>query len=259
MDIRGEDVKAAEPEQLIEAYSGFVLKIASRYAQMIKDTGAIDIDDLRQEGNIALLSAQETYNPAEDITFATWAAGYIKTRIRRAIGYKADGTLKEQPALILDAPPPGLEISDGVNLIDTIPSDDDSQDDIITRSEEQEEVRKAVDRIQNQTQKAVIKSIYFQGKGYKETAEEMGLSVDSVRGRKENALSALRRDNKLKVYMMLDLRYGSFSRFRYTGTSIEEEYILKRERRFDEKNGEGAYVREMLADTEDDPYSCLTE
>lgn len=252
-------MKAAEPEQLIEAYSGFISKIAASYGQITREHGYIGFDDLIQEGRLALLEAQSSYDPGEGLSFAKWAAYRIKTRIKRAIGCKADGTLKEQPALILDAPPPGLEISDGVNLIDTIPSDDDSQDDIITRSEEQEEVRKAVDRIQNQTQKAVIKSIYFQGKGYKETADEMGLSVDSVRGRKENALSALRRDNKLKVYMMLDLHYGSLSRFRYTRTSIEEEYILKRERRFDEKHGEGAYVREMLADTEDDPYSCLRE
>ena len=251
MDIRGEDVKTAEPEQLIEAYSGFVAKIAARYAQMIKDTGAIDIDDLRQEGNIALLSARDTYNPAEDISFSTWAAGYIKNRIRRAIGYKTDGTMKEQPALILDAPPPGLESPDGVSLIDTLPSDDEPPEALVMLSEEREEVRKAVDRIQNQTQKEIIKSVFFQGKGYKETAEEMNTTVDFIRGKKESALTTLRRDYRLKRYILPNLRIGSLSFFRFTGSTIEEEAILRQEKDFDLKYGEGSFVEKMISEREE--------
>ena len=248
MDIRGEDVKTADPEQLIEAYSGFIGKIAAQYEPMTRNNGMIDIEDLKQEGRLGLLTARDSFMPAEDgIAFATWASWYIKNRIRRALGYRSDGTLKEQPALILDAPLPDSEGSEGFSLIDTIPSDDEPPEGVVLLSETQEEVRKAVDRIPNKGQRDVIKSIFLDGKGYKETAEEMNLPVSSVRGRKENGLIALRQDNKLKVFLRLpNLRYASYGYFKDTGTTIQELAILREERRYDARFGDGAFVKEKI-------------
>lgn len=254
MDIRGEDVKAAEPEQLIQAYSGFVTRLALQYLTIIKDTGAIDLDDLKQEGTIALITAQQSYDPGKGVSFATWAAGYIKCRIRNAIGFKSDGIIKCQPELILDAP---VSDTEDISLLDSIPDESilDSTD-LIIRSEEAKEVREAVERIRNKDQRQVIQSLFFDGKDYRETAKKMGTSVELVKSRKENAISALRKDHKLKAYMLPSLANGSISVFRSTGATIEEIYILEQERAYDERHGEGSFVRDFLK--KDEPFrDCL--
>jgi RNA polymerase sigma factor (sigma-70 family) len=45
----------------------------------------VDVEDLIQEGNFALLRAAELYDPARDIRFSSYAIWWIRARIKRAI------------------------------------------------------------------------------------------------------------------------------------------------------------------------------
>ena len=45
----------------------------------------VDVEDLIQEGNFALLRAAELYDPARDVRFSSYAIWWIRARIKRAI------------------------------------------------------------------------------------------------------------------------------------------------------------------------------
>lgn len=244
------DVKTVCPEELIKAYTGLIAKFALRYEKIIHDSGAIDFDDLMQEGRIALLDAQRTFDPEKEMAFISWASGYIKNRIRRAIGYKTDGFIKESPDLLLDSPIPGSD--DDQPLIDSIP--DESQEDCysrLQRQEEAEEVRNAVDRLKDKEQREVISSLYFDGKDYNETAAAIGTSVKAVKNKKRRGLYNLRNDWKLRKVFLPDLRMASLGHFRNSCSSIEEEAILRLERKFDSKFGENAFAESIRKKKDD--------
>lgn len=80
-------IKANDKEArqiMINANLRLVVNIAKRYS----NRGFLVLD-LIEEGNIGLLKAVETFDPAEECRFSTYATWRIKQTIRRAIAYKA--------------------------------------------------------------------------------------------------------------------------------------------------------------------------
>lgn len=66
-------------ELLIGQNRDLVIQIAKRYA-----AEGIELDDLIQEGNIAVLQAAEKYSPTYNISFPSYAGKWIQRRIQRA-------------------------------------------------------------------------------------------------------------------------------------------------------------------------------
>lgn len=64
--------------QLIKDNMSLVISIASRY---IKKVNGLEIDDLIQEGRIALYRAIETFDPSRKIKFSTYAYNVIQRSI----------------------------------------------------------------------------------------------------------------------------------------------------------------------------------
>lgn len=80
--IRANDKEARQI--MINANLRLVVNIAKRYS----NRGFLVLD-LIEEGNIGLMKAVETFDPAEECRFSTYATWRIKQTIRRAIAYKA--------------------------------------------------------------------------------------------------------------------------------------------------------------------------
>lgn len=72
----GENV-AENMEQLYLQVKGFIHAVAWKY----RDSG--EIEDLEQEGYLALYTAVDSYNPAAGVKFLTYAAYYIRQRMQR--------------------------------------------------------------------------------------------------------------------------------------------------------------------------------
>ena len=73
--MQGQNLQA-----LIRQNMNMVKAIAKRYAGE-----GIELDDLIQEGNIAVLQAAEKYSPTYNIPFPSYAGKWIQRRIQRAV------------------------------------------------------------------------------------------------------------------------------------------------------------------------------
>ena len=75
-----EQEKTATKEQLINSNLRLVVKIAHKYKGF-----SCSLEDLIQEGNVGLIKAVEKFDTSRNIKFSTYAAHYIKMRIRNAL------------------------------------------------------------------------------------------------------------------------------------------------------------------------------
>lgn len=76
--LSNDEEKTADRDTLIVHNLRYVVKIARRYAYTTED-----FLDYIQEGNVGLIKATESYDPAKG-SFTVWCTGYIKSEIRLA-------------------------------------------------------------------------------------------------------------------------------------------------------------------------------
>jgi DNA-directed RNA polymerase sigma subunit (sigma70/sigma32) len=65
--------------RLIESYMGLVAAIARRYARW-----GVPLEDLFQEGALALVQAVDHYDPGKGMRLSTYVTWWVKQAIRRA-------------------------------------------------------------------------------------------------------------------------------------------------------------------------------
>jgi len=81
---RASDAAARARTRLVESHLRLVTAIARRYAER-----GLDLPDLVQEGTIGLMRAVERFDPRHEVTFATYAAWWVRQTINRALIYRA--------------------------------------------------------------------------------------------------------------------------------------------------------------------------
>ena len=83
-------------------------------------------------------------------------------------------------------------------------------------------------------QREVLHRHYFEGQTYEECAATMGISIGRVRTLKENGIKELRRPcnaEQLLPFFEFDFYKGTgFQAYRNSGMSIQERYLIKKER-----------------------------
>lgn len=137
--------------------------------------GALDYDDLAQEGMIGLIKAADRFDPSRGVQFITYAYLAVRRHLLRVINRQSEAPLS------LDAP-----AADGLPpLGETIaaPAPGDSADLC--------DVRALVDRLPD-PQRRVIVWRYWEGLSLREAGGQIGVSGEWARRIEQKALQSLR-------------------------------------------------------------------
>lgn len=75
-------------EALVVSNLKFVVKVAYGYKRLLKEDG-LDLEDLVMEGNVALMTAAQKFDPSKNVRFCTYAVWWIKNAIWKALEKKS--------------------------------------------------------------------------------------------------------------------------------------------------------------------------
>ena len=219
---------------LYEANRGLIYKIANGYGSMCETDIAVSLDDLAQVGYFAIMEAARTWKESEG-SWSGWLVLHLRTEFNKALGRRNGRFLRpERGAASLDAPLSDEDV-DGDSMLDqladeTLPESGEA----LIKAEIVRGVRAAVQRIPNDRQRYVIAETELKGRPYRELSEELGISIETVRGDHNRAFKALRRDRELialkKAHCidpMTYYRYKGARSFQIDWTSTTEGAVLR--------------------------------
>lgn len=229
--IADNEIRGADPAAVIEQYEPYIKKLANRYNQVLKKTGAVGFDDLIQVGRIATLDAQKKYNP-DNGSFMNCLYYYARGAMRRALGFNDQTGAPPVSLVYLDEPLSDETETTRGDMIadpDALPMDEPIIEDE-TRREISEQVRAAVERMKSDKQREIITRVWFTGQKRETAAIEMGMKPAALRNLDKTARNTLRRDWRLKRFIMQEvpLFYVGVERYNTTWTSATEYAVLWR-------------------------------
>lgn len=230
-DIPDKQIPTADPADVIEQYKGWIVKIAKKYAGLVEESGAVDMDDLIQAGSMAILEAQKTFDPEGGRNFIGWSYMPIRNAMLHLLGYRDKLRLRPPvPALSLDVPvgeDGDKSLMDMIEDKDIVPFDEQ----VIEKETQQEtvrEVRAAVDRLKDDKQREAIRRLYLDEQDRMTAAEGMGIQEAALRSLDREGRKNLRKDARLYRYAMPFFQVG-LKTFNNTWTSAVEMAVLWRE------------------------------
>ena len=222
-----EQIKAMSPEELLKQFERLKFKAAKRFIKTVERLVWIDAEDVYQVADIALLKAQQTYEPTEEASFMTYAYRFIEWEIMKALKIRWDGNgYKIEPITVsLDEP---INEDGDITRGDTIPSNETPLPEQMETREIVSRVRTAVDALP-EDQEEVIRRRYLNDptESGAKIAEEKGVPVHIIAGKKDRAFKRLRKD--LRDLQDLTPRHVGVRKFNTTWTSEPEQYVLAKE------------------------------
>lgn len=219
-------------EALYSENKGLLQAIARRYAWACEYDRAVSVEDLVQAGFFGLISAAQGYNAGKG-SWAHYAGWYIAREIYKALGFCNGRKKAHTGALSLDAPLVAGD-PDGMTGLDALEDKSlpDPNDGIVL-GQIAAFVRQAVERLESDQQRTVIKICALDGKPYEAAAEALGVSTERVRQIRQAALRSLRKDKTLRRNTRedIELRVPYYARvsvtaFQNTRTSVTEKAAL---------------------------------
>lgn len=89
-------IGAAAKEAIVTHTRGLVSRIAYEYAAR---TAGVEVDDLIQEGQFAVLDAVRWYDPARGYRWSTYAGGCVARRLAKSLRLRAERSIpRQEPA-----------------------------------------------------------------------------------------------------------------------------------------------------------------
>ena len=154
-----EQIKAMSPEELLKQFERLKFRAAKRFIKTVERLVWIDAEDVYQVADIALLKAQQTYEPTEEASFMTYAYRFIEWEIMKALKIRCDGNgYKIEPITVsLDEP---INEDGDITRGDTIPSNETPLPEQMETREIVSRVRTAVDALP-EDQGEIIKRRYL--------------------------------------------------------------------------------------------------
>ena len=240
--------------ELWEQVNGLVKRKAMQIMTALKLSGnprGVEFDDLYQTGYLAMVAAVETYSP-ERGAFSTWFMFHLKTAFAEATGYRTKGGRCEplNTATSLDRPVQPDE-PDGGTLGELVP--DSRAADAIENVEEsvyREQLHKAIDGAISELPPG---NAQWDDMTLSAVGEVMGKSPERTRQMENKGIRELRKSKTLHRFLDFDMYRGTgLGAFRLSGSSIQEQYILKQERREEyerKRRNEQAFENETEAMT----------
>lgn len=226
--------------ELWEQVKGLVAWKARHVMTGLENRGnpcGVELDDLVQSGYFAVLKAIETYDPTA-CAFSSWLGFYLKTAFAEATGCRTEKSRMEPLNQALSLDKPLGDEADGATFGDLVP--DHRAAATLTAVEEMvwlEQLREAMEGVLAELpeeQSDVIKQRYYEQQTLAGTAERMGTTAEEVRKLKGRGLKALRHyklANRIRPFYDFDCYAGTgLSAFRNSGMSVQERYLIVRER-----------------------------
>lgn len=225
--------------------------------QLSGNPRGVEFDDLYQTGYLAMVAAVETYSP-ERGAFSTWFMFQLKTAFSEATGYRTKNGRCEplNTAASLDRPVQPDE-PDGGTLGELVP--DSRAADAIENVEESvyhEQLHKAIDGAISELSPdnaQVLRLRYWGDMTLSAVGEVMGKSPERTRQMGSKGIRELRKSKTLHRFLDFDMYHGTgLGALRLSGSSIQEQYMLKQERREEyerKRRNEQAFENETEAMT----------
>lgn len=217
----------------------FAASLALKWHRAFQNTGGVELEDLIQSGYIALVKAAETFREDTGCSFLGWFRYHLLTRFCSAYGVRTERQ-KQDPlrhAYSLDAPASGDENCD-VSLLETVEAPESGEaysqiEDAIYREQLREALETALSEIPEDCAEE-LRDRYYRRLTLQETAGHMGRTSDEVRGLEQRGIRAMRNPKvakRLMPFVYFDLyRSAGIGSFTRTGMSVQEQYIVRKER-----------------------------
>lgn len=219
--------------QLWEQVNRFVCSYMARMAlsptgQACMQRAGVTLEDLTQEGFLAVADAVKLYEPERDAKFITFLAYRLKAYFCKAIGMRTQRD-KRDPLLTAERIERKLSYDDeSYCLSDTIP---DPQDDM-QRADERiynEQLHNALERCMEtlpQKNADVLRRRYYQSQTLLQIAEHYGVTIEMARQYSHKALEQMRKKQRfLRSFYeeIMGQAYTStgFSYWQHNGSSVE--------------------------------------
>ena len=241
-------------EQLWGQCYRFICKHANKWAQAWKNRPAFDAEDFIQSGYIAMCEAVKAYHEGRG-TFLHFLAYFLKTEFSKVAGCYTPAQMKEplNNAISLDSPAYNGEDNE-ITIADIISFYDPGFEEVeeaMHKAYISSVVKEAINSLPEK-QRIAIEAHYLDGKTYAEIASVLKVA-DSYPG--QLVKDGFRRLRCGKYAPTLsELLWGEsnfykrtgFSTWKNTGCSVQEGYILWKEReikRYDLKDTRGSKIR----------------
>lgn len=226
--------------ELWEQVNGLVKRKAMQIMTALQLSGnprGVEFDGLYQTGYLAMVAAVETYS-LERGAFSTWFMFHLKTAFSEATGYRTKNGRCEplNTAVSLERPVQPDEPDSGT-LGELVP--DSRAADAIENVEESvyheqlhEAIDGAIDELPPGNAQGVLRLRYWGDMTLSAVGEVMGKSPERTRQMENKGIRELRKSRTLHRFLDFDMYHGTgLGAFRSSGSSIQEQYILKQERR----------------------------
>ncbi len=224
------DIKATH--ELWEGVKRFAMKIANRWDHTFDGYAGVTVDDLINSAYVAMCDAMAFYDPDKG-RFLTLYALHLKAAFSDCYGLRGrrDPISAAKP---LDAP-----LGDGESTVaDTVA---DPEGEIPLRDLEDrlycQQLRAALDATLDELPEecsAVLRKRYYEDLTCDEIAKAEGVSRQAIQAAEQRSLQKIRRsghaDRLMEFYEFDYYRGVGLRRFRETGESIQERYLLNQER-----------------------------
>ncbi len=233
-------IQAGERERMGELWQqveGLVKWKANRVINALDGMRGVEFDDLYNSGYLALVMAVEGYRP-ESGAFSTWFLFHLKTAFAEATGFRSEKQ-KRDPlhyAGSLDAP---LDDSPGSDTVGDLVSDPmgeigfEAVEDVLYRKQLHEALERVIGELP-EDRAEILRLRFWQDKTLAEVGEVRGITPERVRQNEKKAIRELRKPKhigRLMEFVDFDYYHGSGAgSFKYSGMSIQEHYLVARER-----------------------------
>lgn len=196
----------------------------------------VEFDDLYQTGYLAMVAAVESYR-SESGAFSTWFMFYLKTAFAEATGYRTKYGRCEalNTATSLDRPIQPDE-PDGGNLAEFVSDSKaaaamDGVEQSVYYKQLHEAMEAAIGELPPENAIA-LRLRYWGNMTLAAAGKAMGRSPERMRQMENKGIRELRKSRTLHRFLDFDMYHGTgLGTFRSSGSSIQEQYVMKQERR----------------------------
>lgn len=218
----------------------------------------VEFDDLYQTGYLAMVAAVESYR-LESGAFSTWFIFHLKTAFAEATGYRTKCGRCEplNTATSLDRPIQPDE-PDGGSLAEFVSDGNaaaamDGVEESVYYKQLHEAMEAAIGELPPDNALA-LRLRYWGNMTLAAAGKAMGRSPERMRQMENKGIRELRKSKVLHNFLDFDMYHGTgLGTFRSSGSSIQERYVMKQERREEyerKRRNEQAFEGEMEAITQ---------